>query len=144
MTSRAFSLAGLLRLRTLEQDQAAARLSSANNRSQVLRSRQSALRDQLTESPVEVNSTQALRYAAIARASMAGMLADLHTLEEAQDAETDSAREAFSAARSRTVGLEKLQARHHRAIADQDLAAEQTALDEIASGARHQMKERSL
>ncbi len=144
MTSRTFGLAGLLRLRTMEEDQAGARLSAANARSQVLRSRTGALRGQLADTPAAVNSAAALRYAAISRASMSSMLADLQTLEAVQDQETQAAREAFGVARARTAGLEKLEARHSREVIAADLAAEQIALDEIASGARHLRKESTL
>lgn len=136
MSSRTFGLAGLLRLRNLEQDQAARTLSSANARSTAIRSRQSAARRDLDESPAEVSSTTALTMAAIARASGRSMLAELQNLEAVQADDTAAAQAAFRTARARTAGLEKLEDKHALRLAAADLAAEQVALDEIASGAR--------
>jgi flagellar FliJ protein len=141
MSSRNFGLAGLLRLRNLEQDQAARTLSSANARSTAIRSRQGAARRDLDESPAEVSSTIALNMAAIARASGRSMLAELQNLEAVQADDTAAAQAAFRTARARTVGLEKLEDKHALRLAAADLAAEQVTLDEIASGARRPAKE---
>lgn len=139
--TRTFALAGLLRLRTIEEDQAAAKLSSANTRSQAIHARKSAARLELQDSPVEVASIKALHMAAISRASSRSMLADLIALEAVQGAETDAARSDFAAARRRTAALEKLEARHQDGQAAADALAEQNALDEIASGASRRQKE---
>jgi flagellar protein FliJ len=47
----------------------------------------------------------------------------------------------FDAARSRAIGLEKLEVRHVEALAADDIHKEQTVLDEIASGAWHRNHE---
>lgn len=141
MSSRNFGLAGLLGLRTLEQDRAARTLSSANARSTAIRSRQGAARLDLGESPAEVSSTIALNMAAIARASGRSLLAELQNLEAVQADDTAAAQAAFLTARARTAGLEKLEDKHALRLAAADRAAEQATLDEIASGARRPAKE---
>jgi flagellar FliJ protein len=69
------------------------------------------------------------------------MLADLQALS-ALDAETArQAAEDFNAARAQTKGLEKLQEKHQSSVAAGELAAEQVAVDEIASGSWHREHE---
>ncbi|QOD05759.1 hypothetical protein [Pseudarthrobacter sp. BIM B-2242] len=139
--TRTFSLAGLLRLRGIEQDQAASNLSRANARSQAIHARKSAARLELQDSPSDVSSAKALHMAAIARASSRSMLNDLLALEAIQNEETAAAQAAFTEARTRTAGLEKLETKHNARVAAADLSAEQTALDEISAGARHRLNE---
>jgi flagellar protein FliJ len=141
--TRTFALAGLLRLRGIQEDQAAAELSTANARSRAIHARKSAARLELQDGPVDVSSVKALHMAAISRASSRSMLADLLALEAVQAEETAAAQTAFIAAQARTAGLEKLEAKHKAGVAAADLSAEQTALDEIASGALHRLKEAS-
>lgn len=140
MTNRTFPLAGLLRLRSIEQDQAAASLSAANTRSRDLKDRTSAARQGLGAHSVDITDSRALHMAAIARASSASMLADLVALETVATEEAAAAQASFLSARSRTVGLEKLSARHTARVEAADQATEQTALDEISSAAHHRLK----
>jgi flagellar FliJ protein len=65
------------------------------------------------------------------------MLADLQSLTRLAEADEATARADFIAARTRSVGLEKLQARHTAEVNGADLRAEQSALDEIASTLWH-------
>jgi len=141
MTARTFSLAGLLRLRGIEQDQASAALSAANGRSRAIHARTNAARLDLEDSDVDVSSAKALHMASLARASSRSMLADLIALDTIQTAETAVAQTAFLTARARTVGLEKLELKHDARVTAADLAAEQTSLDEISAGAHHRLKE---
>ncbi|HEX9089663.1 MAG TPA: flagellar export protein FliJ [Arthrobacter sp.] len=141
MSARTFSLAGLLRLRGIEQDQASAVLSAANGRSRAIHARTNAARLELEDCDVDVSSTKALHMASLARASSRSMLADLMALDTVQAAETAAAQAAFLAARGRTVGLEKLELKHDARVTAEDLATEQTALDEISAGAHHRSKE---
>lgn len=135
--NRQFSLAGLLRLRQIQQDQAATGLAQARSHSAAVRARETAARRDLTLTDNDVVTSQALNAIAAARFSSFSMLADLQSLTaEAQSAE-DAAREEFTAARTRSVGLEKLQTRHDAEVLSADLRAEQAALDEIASTVWH-------
>jgi flagellar FliJ protein len=138
--ARTFPLAGLLGLRRLEENQAAAALSEANSRTGSIRARRgTALRD-LDGSPSSVAGTDALRMAAFARASSRSMLSDLAALSALAEADTAQAREDFQAARARTVGLEKLEEKHTAAVMAEDLRAEQIVLDEIASASWQRQK----
>ena len=131
--TRQFSLAGLLRLRQLEQDQAAARFGAANARLRGLAVREEAALADGDRIASDVDSSAALRAVAAARASSMSMLADLRTLGEIAQSERDEAQLEFAAARARTIGLEKLEARHAEAVAAAELGAEQAVLDELGA-----------
>lgn len=135
--NREFSLAGLLRLRQIQQDQAATGLARARSRSSSVRAREAAARRDLSATDDPISSSASLRAIAAARSSSHSMLADLQSLSRIADTEETDARSEFITARTRSVGLEKLQARHHAEVATEDLRAEQSALDEIASTVWH-------
>ncbi|AXJ10014.1 flagellar FliJ family protein [Arthrobacter sp. PM3] len=135
--NREFSLAGLLRLRQLQQDQAATGLARARSRSNSVRVREAAARRELAATDDPISSSASLRAVAAARSSAHSMLADLQNLTRLAEADEAGARAEFIAARTRSVGLEKLQARHHAEVSSADLRAEQSALDEIASTSWH-------
>jgi flagellar protein FliJ len=143
MVSR-FPLAGLLRLQRLREDTAASELAAANFRTSASRSRQSAARFDLAESPTEVSTGAALSAVAAARASSRSMLADLDAVLSGHEATARQAQEAFSAARSQSVRLEKLEAKHAERVAAADLLAEQTVLDELAAGAWHRSRKEGM
>ncbi|MEO7006695.1 MAG: hypothetical protein ABI275_03080 [Terrimesophilobacter sp.] len=138
---RLFPLAGLLRLRHLQQDQAASQLAVANGRMRENNFRQMRARSALGTSLTEVANTAALHAVAAARASSRSTLADLEGVGEERRAEVDQAQAVFDAARSRAIGLEKLEGRHSEAVAAEDVHTEQTVLDEIASEAWHRNHE---
>ena len=135
--NRQFSLAGLLRLRQIQQDQAATGLARARSRSSSVRVREAAARRDLAATDDPISSSASLRAVAAARSSSHSMLADLQSLGRIAETEEADARSEFIAARTRSVGLEKLQARHHAEVTTEDLRAEQSALDEIASTVWH-------
>lgn len=132
---RLFPLAGLLRLRHLQQDQAASQLAVANGRMRENNFRQMRARTALGSTLSEVANTAALHAVAAARASSRSTLADLEGVGAEVRTEVDQAQAVFDAARSRAIRLEKLEVRHTEAVAADDVHKEQTALDEIASGA---------
>ncbi len=139
--ARSFPLAGLLRLRRMEEEQAAGSLSDANARTSALRARKSVLHLDLERTVSEAATAEALQLAAIARASARSMLADLQTATAEQESETLRAEVAFRDARTHSVGLEKLENKHSNAVAAEDLRVEQRALDEVATGAWHRRVE---
>lgn len=139
--ARTFPLAGLLGLRRLEENQAAAALSAANNRAGAVQARRGAALRDLGSSPSEVTDVTALRMAAFARATSRSMLSDLAALSALAETDTAQAQEDFQAARARTVGLEKLEEKHAAAALVEDLRTEQIVLDEIASGSWQQQRE---
>ena len=135
--NRQFSLAGLLRLRQIQQDQAATGLARARSRSSSVRVREAAARRELTGTDEPISSSASLRAVAAARSSSHSMLTDLQNLSRLAATEEADARNEFIAARTRSVGLEKLQARHFAEVSSEGLRAEQAALDEIASTGWH-------
>ncbi len=135
--NRQFSLAGLLRLRQIQQDQAASSLAGARSRSRSVRAREAAARRDLSIDDADILSSASLRAVAAARSSSHSMLVELRGLTALAQAEEQSAQDLFTAARTRSVGLEKLQARHHAEVLNADLQAEQSALDEIAGTVFH-------
>ena len=135
--SRQFSLAGLLRLRHLQQDEAAGQLASANARLDSTSVQRNRARAALGATRSDASSTESLYAMAAGRASMRSMLADLDSMLGQQRAEATEATEAFSAARARAVALEKLEAKHMETVMVEELRAEQSVIDEIASTTWH-------
>ena len=135
--SRQFSLAGLLRLRQIQQDQAATGLARARSRSSSVRARETSARRQLAATDDDIVSSASLRAVAASRSASHSMLADLQNLARVAETDEAAAREDFIAARTRSVGLEKLAARHHAEVSTAELRAEQSALDEISSTIWH-------
>lgn len=127
-----FSLAGLLRLRRRQEDQAAGTLLRARSRASELAAQRTGVRDAMLEQPEDVGSIEALSAIAAARASTSSMLADLRGLQVEQDAEVERARAAHDKARAARIALEKLEIRHAEEQAAAELRAEQTVLDELA------------
>ncbi|MCG2621634.1 flagellar FliJ family protein [Arthrobacter sp. I2-34] len=135
--ARSFPLAGLLRLRHLQQDQAASQLAAANAR---LRDSGKSLvqaRTLLGESTAEVSDPATLQAVSAARASSRSMLAELQAAETLCRTEAEEAQLAFQQARAQAIGLEKLQGQHALSMAAEELRGEQVVLDEIASGTWH-------
>ncbi|MGN6404086.1 flagellar FliJ family protein [Sinomonas sp.] len=133
--SRQFPLAGLLRLRRLEQDQAAAHLGAVNAQLRAVTARKDAALAESERLSSEAADAASLRAIAAARSASSSLLADLEALAALADADAERAQHDLAAARARTLGLEKLEARHAAEAAAAELAAEQNVLDEL-SGAR--------
>ena len=131
--ARTFRLAGLLRLRQVQQDQAASDLAAANERVRESSARQNRVRVALGGVGVEATSSNVLYAIAAARSSSRSMLAELSAVESVDRAAVADAAEAYAKARARSLGLEKLEERHTETQNSEDLAAQQAAIDEIAS-----------
>lgn len=133
--TRAFPLAGLLRLRKLQEESAAAKLAAANASLRETTKIQAQAYQSLAESSTAATDSVTLYALAAARASSRAMLSDLAALGTRRSADADTAQAAFHSARADSVGLEKLEARHKVEAAAEDLRAEQTVLDELAGTA---------
>lgn len=131
-----FSLAGLLRLRRLEEDQAAAVFGVAASRHAGIVARADHALAEVDNLTSDVDSLDVLHTVAAARAASAAMLSELQALTLSAGAERDAAERRFQAARARTLGLEKLEVRHAAAAHAAELSAEQVLLDELGSTAR--------
>ena len=135
---RLFPLAGLLRLRHLQQDQAASDLAEANARVAANEARRGRARSALSATSITPDNVAAMNAMAAARSSSRSILADLDALGRNNAASLGEAQAAFDAARAEALALEKLEVRHHETVAGEDLRAEQIVLDEIASTRWHQ------
>ncbi|WP_210479808.1 flagellar FliJ family protein [Naasia sp. SYSU D00948] len=127
-----FSLAGLLRLRRRQEDQAAGALLRARSRASELAAQRTGVREAMLEHPEEAGSIEALHAIAAARASTSSMLADLRSLQVEHEAEVDRAAAAHEKARAARIALEKLETRHAEAQIAAELRGEQAVLDELA------------
>jgi len=135
--ARQFSLAGLLRVRQMQQDEALARAAAAQATLDSHRARTQVARSALATTPAEVVSPSTLRAVAAARSSASSMLTELVALDEQCARDVTEARAELVTARTQVVGLEKLQERHDAAVAAEELAAEQGVLDEIGAQSWH-------
>jgi len=127
-----FSLLGLLRLRKLQEDKAAASLAVARRSQRDTAARIAHAHARLASVDASVATSDELFAIAATRSSSASMLADLVELERRQADEVDvlaaSHADTVRAARS----IEKLEERHEAEQAAAELAAEQRVLDELA------------
>jgi len=135
--SRAFPLAGLLRLRHAQQDEAGSVLATANARLTDANARRARMAAVLAGESVEITDSATLFAVSAARASTRGMLAELDAMAASRRAEAESAQIAFSAARTQSIGLEKLEAKHTQRVLAEDAHGEQLVLDEVASTSWH-------
>lgn len=131
--SPAFRLAGLLRLRNIEEDRAAARLAEARARAAANDDTRLRMRAELGGMTVDDLDENTLRVSAAARSSSASMLAELAGVQRRLSDETEQAASAHAAAKQRAAVLENLADAHRDAAIEAELRAEQTVLDELAS-----------
>ena len=135
---RAFRLAGLLRLRALQEDQAAGVLAVSNVALRTAeRRRHSTLATLAGHTLPAAADAGAWRTSVAARGTLRHLLADaaIEVRDAGERVRADTA--LWSAARSRSVALEKLQERHRTLVSLEDERSEQLALDEVAArGAR--------
>ncbi|MCW4385731.1 flagellar export protein FliJ [Salinibacterium sp. SYSU T00001] len=126
-----FSLAGLLRLRQVQQELAAGKVSTARGRLDANAASIERARIALGASSTDITSTATLYAVAAGRASLRSTLADLEALETTLLAEVQAAAEEFGRARTSAIGLEKLEKKHAEELAAEEIKAEQDALDEL-------------
>lgn len=134
--ARQFSLAGLLRLRQVQQDQAAGDLASAARHHRENSVREREARAALGANESDVVNTSVLLALAASRAASQSLVSELAMLTALQADRREAAERHFTEARARTIALEKLEARHSRSMLIADQRSEQTALDEIILSAR--------
>jgi len=132
--ARAFPLAGLLRLRRLQEDRAASELAQANGRVRDNNTIQTRARRTLEGFTSTATDVDTLRAIAASRASSTSMLADLSALDVTHRQAAQLAQGDFQRAKIQAVSIEKLSDKHLTEAHAEDLRVEQLALDEIASG----------
>ena len=135
--SAKFSLAGLLRLRRLEEDQRAVELNSARDREAVGLARTRRIRRDLADGHDDPTAHASLASIAAARASSATMLGELGELDRENAADVEKAAVAHADAHRKTLGLEKLEARFEEKARADALREEQLLLDDLSSRAWH-------
>lgn len=131
--SRQFPLAGLLRLRRIEDEIAAGELAVANTRARDLRSIQDRARRHLEGFGGEAASVTELRAIAAGRLAASARLSELTAFVDVADGEAAHAAAVHREARTRLRGLENLEARHVAETSAEELRAEQLVLDEFAT-----------
>lgn len=131
--AKPFSLAGLLRLRHTEQDLAGANLARANTRVRDNATTEKRARRALASYGDTATSTENLRAIAASRQASAALLTELMVVSDRDLTDRDAAQAAYNAARTRSVGLEKLEQKHRALMFAEELKAEQAALDEIVN-----------
>ncbi len=132
--SRSFPLAGLLRLRALAEDRAAGALAAARREQRSAADRAGRTTDALGAwRPPHESDHAAWQAAVAARVALSSLLVEqAHVVARAE--ETVALRqEEWSAARTRTRAVERLQEKHDAAVATEEDRAEQLALDEVAA-----------
>ena len=127
-----FRLAGLHRLRKMQEDATRAELACARATAVQRRREDQRVRAVLGDSAVEVASAEAVQSIAAARASSSSMLGELDALLARDEEAVAVAAAAHADARSRTRQLEKLEERHDARVRTESLRAEQLVLDEHA------------
>lgn len=134
--TRDFSLAGLLRVREIQERAAAQRLSRAVIDARHTEARDRRLRTALAGEGTEAVDVRSLAALAAARGAGRSMLADLSALSEVQSQSVDAARAEHADARRAVRGLDRLADAHAVRERTDELRLEQAELDEIASRAR--------
>lgn len=132
-----FRLAGILRIRGIQQQQAAGDLAQANHSLARVVQRRAEIRAQLAGTTTDAAGAGAIAAMSSTRAAAQSMLADLSALHASAEVTADDASAAYNLTRARTRALEKLQERHDQQQTEALEAREQAALDEIAV-TRHQ------
>lgn len=132
--SRPYRLAGLLRLRKLQEDQAASDLAVANAARRAALDLQAVAQGELAHHGFDpVSETGAWRSAIASRVALRGLVREAAAASELAATEVDQREMAWADARRRAVPLEKLAERHEESEKVEDLRQEQIVLDEIAS-----------
>jgi flagellar FliJ protein len=132
-----FSLAGLLRVRTVQEEQARRDLGVAQVRlsaaTTTVEHRQAAL---AAAGAAPGGPAAVFLAGAAARASMAASVGEAVALREASQAHLEQARSEWLQARMRHRAIERLEERHRAARAAERAAVEQTMVDDL-TGARY-------
>ncbi|MDJ0316649.1 flagellar FliJ family protein [Arthrobacter antibioticus] len=127
-----FRLAGLLRFRQAQEEQAAASLAQANARRKEQREHVSKVRGTLAAAPSNAGSAAALRATAAARSSSRSMLLELAALTHSVEEAASNAEKDLLTAKKSAASLEKLADRHEMDRQELLLHDEQLFLDELA------------
>lgn len=152
MTTRRFALAGLMRVRELQEERAAAELARANHaRAQAAQQRADAtaalaamafstparpmdddVEDGPAPHPLEADHARSWHAVVAGRASLTALVGEYTQALHAASQVADEASADWTKARMRAAMIDKLKARHDHEVEVEDLRAEQLVLDEAA------------
>jgi len=131
--TRPFPLAGLLRLRALAEDQAAAELALARREQSDARRRARESADLLGGSALPTAAGHLAWQAAVAgRAALGALLVERRTEAVVADAVAEDRATTWTDARQQVRALERLEERHDETERAEEARAEQRVLDEVA------------
>ncbi len=131
--SRAFPLAGLLRVRTILQDRAAADLAAANRDRAAARERARSTAQALDQTLPPQHCDPATWQAVMAgRLSLSALLVEDERQATVADEVVTQRTAQWADARADTRAVERLEERHDEAVALAENRAEQQVLDEVA------------
>lgn len=128
----AFRLGGLLRLRRLEEERAAAELARANAERQAARERRARAGVELSAAMFEDGDEASFNAAVAGRASLMGMVEESNLWLAVTDDRAGVAKAYWSGRRTEVRALEKLEERHDAAVLVEEGRAEQLLADEVA------------
>lgn len=131
--TRSFPLAGLLRVRALAEERAAAELAAARRAERAAAERARETRERLTGSTLpDVADGLAFRASVASRASLVALLEEQGDQVVAAQAHSDERTDVWVAARRDARAVERLEERHDATVRAEELHAEQVVLDEVA------------
>ncbi|GAB2518207.1 flagellar FliJ family protein [Paramicrobacterium agarici] len=131
--ARKFALTGLLRLRSIQQREAAERLSRASITARQTEARDRQARAALASTGTEAVDVRTLAAIAASRVAARSQLAELTNLADVHNRERDEAEREHTRAKRNEKSIEKLEQAHVKRERADELRAEQAVLDEIAT-----------
>jgi flagellar FliJ protein len=136
--AKRFRLGGLLRLRRLQEEQAAAELARAHAVKRSAEKRRQDTEDMLAGTMLPHRSDELSWRAAIAgRAALTGLAGEAAIAVDLAAGRVGTATGEWSGARTRATTLSKLEERHDQTVRAEESRAEQVVLDEVASRRAH-------
>ncbi|MBO9553083.1 flagellar export protein FliJ [Cellulomonas sp.] len=131
--NRRFPLAGLLRVRAMAEERAAAELATARRDERAAAARARSTEDRLGASGLPtVAEERAFQAAVASRVALASMLVEQRATAVAAQEETERRTEVWSDARRHVRAIERLEERHDDMVRVEEARAEQLVLDEVA------------
>ncbi|WP_159798816.1 flagellar FliJ family protein [Puerhibacterium puerhi] len=133
--NRTFPLAGLLRVREVEEDRAAGELARAQRDRAAADERVEAVRAELQGQDPRPANDAAWQAMVAGRAALSALLSESIAARQAAEQQVRGREQDWTAARTRTRAVARLAERHAERVTAAERKAEQAGLDEIAARA---------
>ena len=131
--TRQFPLAGLLRVRALAEDRAAAELAASRRAERAAAERARQTKERLDGTTVpDIADDLAFRASVASRATLAALLVEHREQVVTAQVQTAESTDVWTAARRDARAVERLEERHDSGVRAEELHAEQVVLDEVA------------